>query len=679
MAATRPTVLVYQEFATLSSTPDTPELGCLITGPAYQILDYPDDHDTIKVTAFGTANHAAPYTPPSSATTYTTLPAMTSGATLNSTSVNAFLENVVVQIITDATSPVTFTAATALVAGSGATPPTLTITAGSFVSLGVRPGDVVVLTSSDGVTIERTVTVVTATVLTFQDNIPLPSEPSFVVANLIHWYVQRAGVNQQVPAGKLTITGNQVAVGGSLLNQVATVGETVTTVNNPILSANVFIEFTALRADLASVQTISDPATLVATYGKIDARNPLAVGISVALANTTTPVFTYGITTNNLTGYQNMYNAISPFGDIYSIVPLTSDPTTLAFLNTAVTSAANPTQALAAGVPQRFRVVIGSIGTLPLYSVLNGPSTTGSITSHVLTDSHATFISSGVIVGDLFQTSVIGDYSDAVSHPISVVTSNQSVTITGDSLSGSTTYRIARALTPATQVTALAAVVASFASQRMVSCWPDSVSVSGLVDGSLTRVVATTPALAAPQPGFYLACAVGGLTAALPSHQGFTNRGIAGISTLYHADTYFSEAQLSAISNSGWFVFSQTVPTALPVIIHQLTTDVATTEMSEFSMVKNFDYVSLYFSDILSPFIGTWNINSSTMGFIGNAISNGINAIKLATYAKIGARINSATITSLAQSTVSSDRLELFIQADFPTPLNTVGLHIVSS
>ena len=41
MAAQRPVVLVFQEFATLSSSPATPELNVLVAGPAYWIQDFP--------------------------------------------------------------------------------------------------------------------------------------------------------------------------------------------------------------------------------------------------------------------------------------------------------------------------------------------------------------------------------------------------------------------------------------------------------------------------------------------------------------------------------------------------------------------------------------------------------------------------------------------------------------
>ena len=46
MAATRPAVLVYQEFATLTTGVATPELNCMIAGPAYWIKDFLDDRAT---------------------------------------------------------------------------------------------------------------------------------------------------------------------------------------------------------------------------------------------------------------------------------------------------------------------------------------------------------------------------------------------------------------------------------------------------------------------------------------------------------------------------------------------------------------------------------------------------------------------------------------------------------
>ena len=175
-----------------------------------------------------------------------------------------------------------------------------------------------------------------------------------------------------------------------------------------------------------------------------------------------------------------------------------------------------------------------------------------------------------------------------------------------------------------------------------------------------------------------LGAVIGGMTAGLPSHQGFSRLGVAGISLLRHSSDYFSEQQLTQLSDGGWYVFVQQTPTSLPYSIHQLTTDPSTLESGEYSIVKNFDFVSLFFADILEPFLGIWNINTDTLGFIRQALNTGIESLKLRRVSKIGAPLNSANITSLAISTASTDRVEVYMAVDLPKPLNVIGLHLVA-
>jgi hypothetical protein len=62
MATNRPNVIVLQEFKALSSSPTTPELNCLIAGPAYWIKDYPEDRagtEGIQVPDYGVLNTPA--------------------------------------------------------------------------------------------------------------------------------------------------------------------------------------------------------------------------------------------------------------------------------------------------------------------------------------------------------------------------------------------------------------------------------------------------------------------------------------------------------------------------------------------------------------------------------------------------------------------------------------------
>ena len=94
-------------------------------------------------------------------------------------------------------------------------------------------------------------------------------------------------------------------------------------------------------------------------------------------------------------------------------------------------------------------------------------------------------------------------------------------------------------------------------------------------------------------------------------------------------------------------------------------------------MVKNFDFLAKFFAAILDPFIGPWNVNEETLGFMRQAVNSGIAQLKLRRVARIGAPLIDAQVISLAVSTASPDRVEIYMNATRPTPLNVIGLHIV--
>jgi hypothetical protein len=309
-----------------------------------------------------------------------------------------------------------------------------------------------------------------------------------------------------------------------------------------------------------------------------------------------------------------------------------------------------------------------------------------------LRDANGGFISNGVQVGDLVQfpkDPTSDDFTgDLDSFVIAAIDSENrlriankgtntssvanelphGVTRTNPALIGETgtiNYQIARALNKDEQVTQLVALSQSFLSRRTVLAWPDMVDVAGVVGGT-------------KQPGYFLSCAVGGMTAGLPPHQGFTFLGIAGISRIYNSNTYFSDRQLTDLMQGGWYVFAQQTPTSLPYTIHQLTTDPTTLETGEFSVVKNFDYVSLYFVDILQQFLGRYNITPESITFVRNAMQTGGDTLKLRTFAKIGAPLTSFSLTEVGQSAVSADRIVARAQVGLPKPLNVIELHLVA-
>ncbi len=786
--AIRPVVLVYQDLATPTVTPTAPDLNCLVVGPAFHIQDYfePDstayaDKDDIQLASDygvleGDPSVAAPVG--SAVITVAEPPNNEVGALLDAASVAIYFDEARVSINEAATGTT-----------SAATPNTFTSSGTTWNTVGagrVLPGDRVTVKDAGGNRFTRTVlAVVNDTTLTFTADIP---SVGFTPAGSQAYRITRLLNDQLIAASFHTTTGNIVKITGSVTLPVTGQG------NKTVVYAKVYMAYRSLRQDLSDIDTVEKTADIESKIGRIDARNPLAVGTFVALQNTTSVVQFGAVTEDSLIGHTTVRDKLSSRADIYAIVPLTTDTTIFAMWNSDCVGLSLPDEG--EGRPQRFRVVIGS-GTLPVTKTLIQPSATGqstvvtgtapafitritltgiaslitngvipgdilrvTVTSNaptgialgdypiasvataailevstatpfagaatlnitctivqadgttpriasapltgvitaasddlflILKDDSGTFISSGVAAGDLIQipadpNSTITSASVMSSLVVESVLSDQRVRIvnngqdqptvmnelphgvkrTGSALVTTTTvnYRIVRTLSKDQQVTELVAVAQSFKSKRTILVWPDKCDVAGVIGGTA-------------QPGYYLSCAVGGMTAGLPSQQGFTNLGIAGIAQIYDSNTYFTDGQLTDLSNGGWYVFAQQTPTSLPYTIHQLTTDPATLESGEFSVVKNFDFVSMFFVDILEDFLGQYNVNEDTLTLIQGALSTGGDLLKLRTIAKIGAPLTSFAITDIGVSPTSGDRVLIYLAVGLPKPLNVIELHLV--
>lgn len=787
MALIRPVVLVFQEFATPTVTPTTPDLNCLIVGPAYWIQDYftPGttdyaDKDSIELSAaYGALEADIGTLPPSGPGVITAAdpPNNKPGALLDEDSVEVFFDNARA-IITNGAAGTT----------SAATPNTFAQADAVDFTTGVAkvlPGDRIIISDGSNNIVRTVFAVVDAATLTMTQDIP---GAGFTPGAGQSWRIERRLNDQLVDPSFYTIQGNTIAINGGVTLTVPTQGAKTVTY------ALVYVQYRALRQDLQDLNTVLTTDDILATLGRIDARNPLAVGVFVARQNTTSIVQYFGVASNDLVGYTLVRDAIASRPDVYAVVPLSTDVSIVAMWNSDNVGLALPDESN--GRPQRFRVVIGS-GTLPLIKELIAPAATGQIStktgtastdvcqisipgatliangvlpSDVLTialdtsgtpvngtytvaqvlsdtmleidgvfpsaktldvlatfgitgpggsptrravavassaattavgpdlyialkDASGTFVSSGLIPGDILEipadtasTDFTGPTSKFV---IAAVLSENRLEIVNNDRNTSTVenelphgvkrtattalvpttatinYRVTRTLSKDQQVSDLVAVAQSFKSRRTVLVWPDKCDVAGVVGGTA-------------QPGFYLGCAVGGMTAGLPSHQGFTFLGIAGISKIYDSNTYFNDVQLTDLSQGGWYVFAQQTPTALPYTIHQLTTDVSTLESGEFSVVKNFDFVSLFFVDILENFLGQYNINTETLTLLRSALNIGGETLQLRTFAKIGAPLTAFAINDLTISPISADRVVTHLGVGLPKPLNVVELHLVA-
>jgi hypothetical protein len=970
MAFVRPIVEVFQTFTDVVVSATAPDLGCCLVGPAFFIQDYPADASDIYVSAFVKdtfdADAASNTVDGTSAgrpdvgdfVVLTNPPNHISGGVLDEDSVQVIFDDAYIQLDSGIDG--------AMAAGSSQ----FTSAGADFVTNKVAVGDRVILTkSSDTEQSIKTVTAVTdlntlELSSTNKDSVAGYTSEWIGTAN-IQWRVEHLLQDQEVDSAYYTIVGQQITLtvpGGGIL---LTYQSLTWTVNY----AKLYVGYRELRTDLQDVAEITTAASITSTLGRVDERNPLAVGAQIALANASTVIQVFGVPTDNLAGQQSARDAMTTRDDIYAIVPLTdalsaSDwITVIGMWKTHVTSFDDPD-------PSKFRVVLGSYDTLPVYknsapaspvgttvavgavydvfvdphadaefvsnavstshvldiarsatiltlstwgggegetifkaaytgsellgaigekrlrlsaaaagavagqagdyvvrnpivlgegvtprvSVLTGLTESASGTVLRLTGSTGDF--SGVAVGDvaaLSDASVVDDdgyyveaidgvnsayidvtiphggsvgittkvrtyrpsdlsgfvvagctieatprtitkaaaFTNAAVGDMAVVLMSQSgtetpgnvgvwsiaaiasngntITLAGtgalvndagadvnvavypavtsrggasittrarldklvdnsatfltdvvagelieipypadtsalawdttttqweiDSVvndnellpslgtleelapdtfivgfTGDCAYRIAIELTKASQVTELNATISSSSDKRLVMTWPNECYVSG-VQNELTEVQSK-------QKGQYLSCAVGGMTAGLPSHQGLTNIGITGISQIFNSNFYFTNDQLTDLRDGGWYVFVQDSSASLPYTIHEVTTDVSAYAFGEYMNIKNFDYIATYLKRIMQQFPGEYNINTQTKEMMRASLNAGMDFLKLRSFPKIGAPLLSGSIDSLEVSESDVDRINAYIDLGLPKVLNQIGLYL---
>ena len=238
-------------------------------------------------------------------------------------------------------------------------------------------------------------------------------------------------------------------------------------------------------------------------------------------------------------------------------------------------------------------------------------------------------------------------------------------------------YRVRRTLSTDDQVTTLMAVAQSVRSKRLAIMWPDLVGVSDLRDGSLARATASVRTLAGTQPSWALACAVAGVIAGTPAQMGLTGGSFIGFDALVNSGDHFSPEQLAQISDGGFFLCTQEVEGALPECLHQLTTDPSTLETGEVSVVKNIDFVAIFFQQLLKRYLGKYNNIPEALNEIYRSVSDATTLLQGRFIARIGPPLLSGSIVSLAPSDSAADTVEMFYSGKVPRPLNNIAFHLV--
>ncbi len=407
MPAVRPIVEVFQDFASASVVVATPSLNVCIVGPCYQIEDYAADKANLLISAIGSAT-TVPTGSASAGTNLsaTTVPNLKVGAILDNSSALLYVDAGYAELAAAADGTCT---SGSNVFGSAS--------AVNFITAGVLPNDrlVISLDAAPTVTVAKTVMEVTGTnTLTTTTNFYTTGADGIagsgvtagaysgitLITTAMKFRIERPVSNALVSTAVVAAT-NQVSTASAIKTLVNVAGVQTAKV---VTFANLYAGYRALRTTLsAAVTTITQESDITGLLGIIDERNPLAVAANIALANSSRTIQVLGISGDNLNSatdtlvqHSAARDVLNMQKDVYCIVPLTQDISTITMWKAHVRAVADPTIS-------KFRIVIGS-GILPVTQQifpLSGTNTgtveTNDGTHRNLLDNTATFITSGVV------------------------------------------------------------------------------------------------------------------------------------------------------------------------------------------------------------------------------------------------------------------------------------------
>lgn len=282
----------------------------------------------------------------------------------------------------------------------------------------------------------------------------------------------------------------------------------------------------------------------------------------------------------------------------------------------------------------------------------------------VLFDGNASFLTDGVSPG-YFIVIETGAYMGR--YKVLSVDSDKQLTVEQVpgvvSVQAPITYSVEKDLSKSEIAEFIGGYAGAFSNRRLVLTFPDTVKIP---EGSSLREL----------PGFYLGCAVGGLTTGLPTQQGFTNLTVSGFLGFIHGSDFFDEDQLDQVADGGVMIFDQEVPEAPLYIRHELTTDRSAIKFQEYMVTKNVDFIAKFMRNAFKDYIGVYNIVDGTYDELKSTSTAVLKFLQEDTrQPRIGGVIRSGKLEKLEEGT-SIDTIDMRFKLDIPIPLNNIDITI---
>lgn len=472
-------------------------------------------------------------------------------------------------------------------------------------------------------------------------------------------------------------------------------------VGAPVGVANVglYLAYTAVRKDVTSEATVSEPALLVFedideledAIGPITTANPLAYGMYIAMTNAAnTQITGLGV---SATSSGSPYGTVTAFGkafdfleteEVYAIAPMTDDPLVHQALKTHVVAmSASTAKGERIGIINQDRptrqsddiAVSGTDGekTAALKFDTKNPLLTSALAAldvdpaaitvsngvflNIETDNYnwnITSIEGGTVVV-INQTFAAGEnddsfYEASASFP-DVTDETFSVKVRGATIADSTAGRNL-------EVDTYVNIGQGYATRRIWHLVANGAYAS--VDGVTSLV-----------EGYYLTAAKAGQVAGnLPSTP-LTNFGIAGFTKVTGTNDRYTETQLNQIAYGGNDIIVQYGEGSPLTSRHQLTTDMTSIEVREQSIVKAVDFCAKFMRGGLRNFIGKFNITETFLDTLSAVVQGQIR------YLSDNGVIAGGDLNNIIQDTTNPDTVLIDVTLEVLYPCNYIRLTLI--
>lgn len=515
------------------------------------------------------------------------------------------------------------------------------------------------------------------TVIEFADDISTGSG-----AYAVELYVNKASVvipqlKDNTGNANWTLSSAKITVNSSITITEPTLVAGSTPAKLPLVdgpSASItrmYLQYRALLKDsVQSISSLSLASSVSSMLGPVNPDNPLAEGVYDALLNSSNAAVYYlGVTSNDVAGYNAALELAAQSDRVYSIVPMTFDSAVHDAVVAHVGAMSTPEVA-------RWRIAWISRPLTPTALLVDKKADGSDFVAYSSDDglvSGTQYTVVNIPTASLYGLARVGDsvlinfMSSTVYTTATVVEvrSNTQLVVDTDVGNISITYpvkvQVRRNYTKDEQINNLAASGSSYDNRRVRVVFPDSVKTGSVV-----------------KQGFYVAAALAGLRSGVVPHQSLTNIELLGFDNLSKSVYEFTQTQLNALADSGYWIVTQAIVGAVAYTRHQLTTDRSGLNFSEDSITTNVDSISYGLQRALSPYIGIYNINPENAIIVRAAIDQELSYRKTNTFTvRAGNQLIGYNIKKVSQNATFKDKLDVDIEIEPPRPMNNIRIKLI--